>query len=55
MFSRLRENLASVRERDPAARSTLEVLTCYPGVHALMFHQLAHGAWRRRSGHGAVD
>ena len=48
MFSRLRENLASVRERDPAARSTLEVLTCYPGVHALMFHQLAHGAWRRR-------
>ena len=48
MFSRLRENLASVRERDPAARSTLEVLTCYPGVHALMFHQLAHGAWRRQ-------
>ncbi len=48
MFSRLRENLASVRERDPAARSTLEVLTCYPGVHALMFHQLAHGAWCRR-------
>jgi len=47
MFSRLREDLASVRERDPAARSTFEVLTCYPGVHALMFHRLAHGAWRR--------
>ena len=47
MFSRLREDLASVRERDPAARSTLEVLTCYPGIHALMFHRLAHGAWRR--------
>jgi serine O-acetyltransferase len=47
MFSRLREDLASVRERDPAARSTFEVLTCYPGVHALMFHRLAHAAWGR--------
>ncbi|MFA7606912.1 MAG: serine O-acetyltransferase [Rhodocyclaceae bacterium] len=47
MFSRLREDLASVRERDPAARSTWEVLTCYPGVHALLFHRLAHAAWRR--------
>jgi len=47
MFSRLREDLASVRERDPAARSTLEVLTCYPGIHALMFHRLAHAAWTR--------
>jgi serine O-acetyltransferase len=47
MFSRLREDLASVRERDPAARSTFEVLTCYPGVHALMFHRLAHAAWER--------
>jgi serine O-acetyltransferase len=47
MFSRLREDLASVRERDPAARSTLEVLTCYPGVHALFLHRLAHGAWQR--------
>ena len=47
MFSRLREDLASVRERDPAARSTWEVLTCYPGVHALMLHRLAHGAWVR--------
>lgn len=47
MFSRLREDLASVRERDPAARSTFEVLTCYPGVHALMFHRVAHAAWRR--------
>ena len=48
MFSRLREDLASVRERDPAARSTWEVLTCYPGVHALAFHRLAHAAWQRR-------
>lgn len=48
MFSRLREDLASVRERDPAARSTIEVLTCYPGIHALLFHRAAHAAWRRR-------
>lgn len=47
MFTRLREDLARVRERDPAARSTWEVLTCYPGVHALMFHRLAHAAWTR--------
>ncbi len=47
MFSRLREDLASVRERDPAARSTWEVLTCYPGVHALFFHRIAHAAWKR--------
>lgn len=48
MFSRLREDVASVRERDPAARSGWEVLTCYPGVHALALHRLAHGAWRRK-------
>ncbi|ANQ85211.1 serine O-acetyltransferase [Azoarcus olearius] len=48
MFSHLREDLASVRERDPAARSTWEVLTCYPGVHALMFHRVAHAAWTRK-------
>jgi serine O-acetyltransferase len=36
-----------VRERDPAARSTLEVLLCYPGVHALAWHRVAHRLWRR--------
>jgi serine O-acetyltransferase len=36
-----------VRERDPAARSTLEVLLCYPGVHALACHRFAHAIWRR--------
>src|SRR5690606_39710644 len=41
----LREDLASVRERDPAARSIWEVLTCYPGLHALQMHRLAHWAW----------
>ena len=47
-LANVREDVASVRERDPAARSTLEVLTCYPGVHALLFHRLAHRAWRWR-------
>jgi serine O-acetyltransferase len=46
MFSRLREDIACVFERDPAARSTWEVLTCYPGVHALVLHRLAHAMWR---------
>ncbi len=46
MFSHLREDIATVVERDPAARSAWEVLTCYPGVHALLLHRLAHGCWR---------
>ncbi|RKP54525.1 serine O-acetyltransferase [Pararobbsia silviterrae] len=45
MFSRLREDIAAIRAKDPAARSTWEVLTCYPGVHALMFHRVAHACW----------
>ncbi len=45
MFSRLHESIACIRERDPAARSNWEVLTCYPGLHALMWHRLAHAAW----------
>ncbi|MEO8739788.1 MAG: serine O-acetyltransferase [Casimicrobiaceae bacterium] len=40
MFDRLREDIAVVFERDPAARSTWEVLTCYPGLHALVWHRL---------------
>ncbi len=45
LFERLREDIASVFERDPAARNTLEVLTCYPGVHALLLHRLSHALW----------
>jgi len=45
MFSRLREDIACIRERDPAARSNWEVLTCYPGLHALIWHRMAHRAW----------
>lgn len=46
MFDRLREDIACIRERDPAARSTWEVLTCYPGLHALVLHRWAHACWR---------
>jgi serine O-acetyltransferase len=46
MFQRLREDIATVRERDPAARSELEVLLCYPGVHALALHRVANRLWR---------
>ncbi|CAG4892430.1 serine O-acetyltransferase [Paraburkholderia saeva] len=46
MFKRLREDIATIRERDPAARSAWEVLTCYPGLHALVLHRLAHACWR---------
>jgi len=42
MFRHLREDIASVFDRDPAARTTWEVLTCYPGLHALLFHRLGH-------------
>ncbi|TAL24240.1 MAG: serine O-acetyltransferase [Aquabacterium sp.] len=45
MFARLREDIACILERDPAARSAFEVLTCYPGLHALLFHRLAHACW----------
>jgi serine O-acetyltransferase len=47
VFPKLRRDIQAVRERDPAARSTLEVLLCYPGVHALVFHRTAHAMWRR--------
>lgn len=47
MFERLREDIRCVFDRDPAARNAFEVLTTYPGIHALMFHRLAHALWRR--------
>ena len=45
MFSRLREDVSCVFDRDPAARTTWEVLTCYPGLHALIFHRFNHWLW----------
>lgn len=47
MFARIRSDIQCILERDPAARSAWEVLTCYPGLHALVLHRLAHGCWRR--------
>jgi serine O-acetyltransferase len=47
VFENLRRDIQAVRDRDPAARSTLEVLLCYPGVHALVFHRAAHAIWDR--------
>jgi serine O-acetyltransferase len=48
MFSHFREDVACVFDRDPAARTTWEVLTCYPGFHALTIHRIAHWLWSRR-------
>ncbi len=48
MFKTLKENINSVFERDPAARSTLEVLLCYPGLHALYFHKISHFLWEHK-------
>jgi serine O-acetyltransferase len=45
MFSRLKEDIACVFERDPAAQSAFEVLTTYPGVHAVLIHRLSHTCW----------
>jgi serine O-acetyltransferase len=47
VFEAIRRDVRAVRERDPAARSALEVLLCYPGVHVLIFHRAAHGLWNR--------
>ena len=45
MFSRLRSDIQCILERDPAARTRWEVLTCYPGLHALVLHRGAHWCW----------
>jgi serine O-acetyltransferase len=48
MLERLKEDIAVVFERDPAARTRWEVLTCYPGLHALIWHRsVSHPLWRR--------
>lgn len=46
-FNNLREEISCIRDRDPAARSSLEVVFCYPGFQALAMHRLANAAWRR--------
>jgi serine O-acetyltransferase len=48
LFKTLKEDIDTVFDEDPAARSILEVITCYPGLHALWFHRLAHFFWGHR-------
>jgi serine O-acetyltransferase len=48
MFTRIREDVRSVLERDPAARSRLEVLLCYPGLWAVWYHRVSHRLWRMK-------
>ena len=45
MFDRVRADIQAAVERDPAARSRLEVLMCYPGLHAIIWHRVAHWLW----------
>ena len=45
MFRRIREDIRCVFDRDPAARSVFEVITCYPGFHALQLHRISHALW----------
>ncbi|GAC1609134.1 MAG: serine O-acetyltransferase [Ramlibacter sp.] len=47
MFKRIRSDIQCILDRDPAARSTWEVLTLYPGLHALVLHRFAHWLWLR--------
>ena len=47
MFRQIRDDIRSVFDRDPAARSSLEVFFCYPGLHAVWLHRLAHWCWRQ--------
>lgn len=47
MFKQLKEDIEAVFARDPAARNTLEVLTTYPGIHALIMHRMAHELWKK--------
>lgn len=48
VFKRLHEDLAAFVARDPAARSRLEIVLCYPGFHAIVLHRIAHRLWRWR-------
>jgi serine O-acetyltransferase len=47
LFKQFRDEIDSILARDPAARSRLEVILCYPGLHAVLFYRVAHGAWAR--------
>jgi serine O-acetyltransferase len=48
MFKRIKEEINTVFQRDPAARSTLEIIFCYPGFHALIFYRFSHWLWEKK-------
>lgn len=48
MFNRIKENVETVFRKDPAAKSMLEVITCYPGFHAILLHGLTHFLWNKK-------
>ena len=48
MFKSLREDIKTVFARDPAAKSRLEIIFCYPGLHALWLHRIAHFLWQHK-------
>jgi serine O-acetyltransferase len=48
LFARIAEDIHSVKERDPAARSRLEILLCYPGLWAVWIHRISHALWRMK-------
>lgn len=47
MFATIREQIDTIFKRDPAARTVLEIVLCYPGFHAVVLHRIAHGLYRR--------
>jgi serine O-acetyltransferase len=47
-FSTIKEDIKAVFDRDPAARSKAEILLCYPGLHAILFHRFAHWLWNKK-------
>ena len=48
MFGRIKKEINAVFERDPAAKSVVEVLLCYPGLHSILFHRVAHALYKRK-------
>ncbi|HET6457223.1 MAG TPA: serine O-acetyltransferase [Armatimonadota bacterium] len=48
MFDTLKKDIKAIKERDPACRNTLEIMTCYPGFHILFFHRFAHWLWTHK-------
>ncbi len=48
MFKYLKEEIEAIKFRDPAVRTSLEALTCYPGLHAVIFHKLTHALYKRK-------